>query len=328
MKLLQYRQENEVQSEVEALAAVISPILKGILLSLNREIVTDEGGYDKISLWKLARLYRSGDGDCGICFEYAVHDAIINNNPDVLDRIDTALTKHCKIKNGDPSSILFGAEKSGALQLIDSVEEHLTDDSQLLTGHKGQPIKLKRHIQGVINAFRKPSMREKLPNSINGLWKADLFVGKSEPDKWVGTTVKINPRHLEAARGLRLAIVPARQGKSDKIYVNDMKNLVICPVPYDESFMEIFYQGWLIVKYFLNCDADIPPENLLPHGVDRYMCKFLNERKKYTVMEVIKALDIIRQPHLLTSDEKEVEISLSHPDNIQLNSILAPISIK
>ena len=39
MKLLQYRQENEVQSEVEALAAVISPILKGILLSLNREIV-------------------------------------------------------------------------------------------------------------------------------------------------------------------------------------------------------------------------------------------------------------------------------------------------
>lgn len=28
MKLLQYRQENEVQSEVEALAAVISPILK------------------------------------------------------------------------------------------------------------------------------------------------------------------------------------------------------------------------------------------------------------------------------------------------------------
>ena len=74
--------------------------------------------------------------------------------------------------------------------------------------------------------------------------------------------------------------------------------------------------------------ADIPPENLLPHGVDRYMCKFLNERKKYTVMEVIKALDIIRQPHLLTSDEKEVEISLSHQDNIQLNSILAPISIK
>lgn len=96
--------------------------------------------------------------------------------------------------------LFYLVRRNRALQLIDSVEEHLTDDSQLLTGHKGQPIKLKRHIQGVINAFRKPSMREKLPNSINGLWKADLFVGKSEPDKWVGTTVKINPRHLEAAK--------------------------------------------------------------------------------------------------------------------------------
>lgn len=328
IKLLQYHQTNEIQSEVEALAAVISPILKGILLSLNREIVEGEGGYGEISLRKLARLYREGDGDCGICFEYAVHDAIINNNPDVLDRIDTALTKHCKIKNGDLSSILFGAEKSGALQLIDSVEEHLTDDSQLLTGSKGQPIKLKKHIQGVINAFRKPSLREKLPNSINGLWKADLFVGKTEPDKWVGTTVKINPKQLEAAKGLRLAIVPAKQGRSDKIYIHDTKNLIVCPVPYDESFMEIFYEGWLIVKYFLNCDANIPPEKLLPHGVDRYMCKFLNERKIFNVVDVIEALDIIRQPHLLESDEKEIEVFLSNKDDIQLNSILAPISIK
>lgn len=48
MKLLQYRQENEVQSEVEALAAVISPILKGILLSLNREIVTVRAGSKNI----------------------------------------------------------------------------------------------------------------------------------------------------------------------------------------------------------------------------------------------------------------------------------------
>ena len=326
MKLLQYHQINEVQSEVEALAAVISPILKGILFSLNRDIVQEEGGFGQISLRKLARLYREGDGDCGICFEYAIHDAIINNNPEVLDRIDTVLTKHCKIKNGYPSSILFGAEKSGALQLIDSVEEHLTDESQLLTGNKGQPIKLKKHVQGVINAFRKPSLREKLPNSINGLWKADLFVGKTEPDKWVGTTVKINPKQLEAAKGLRLAIVPARQGKSDKIYVHDTKNLIVCPVPYDESFMEIFYEGWLIVKYFLNCDAKIPPESLLPHGVDRFMCKFLDERKKFKVIEVINALDIIRQPHLLVSNEKDIEVLLSYSTDIQLNSILAPIS--
>lgn len=163
-----------------------------------------------------------------------------------MERIDTALVKFCKIKNGNPSSILFGAEKNGALQLIDSVQEHLTDNSALLTGTKGQPIKLKKHIQGVINAFRKPQDRAKLPDSINGLWKADLFIGKTEPDQWVGTTVKTNPAKLEGAKGLRLALIPADQGKSDKIYKHETKNLVVCPLPYDRSFVEIFFKDGML----------------------------------------------------------------------------------
>ena len=76
---------------------------------------------------------------------------------------------------------------------------------------------------GEMNAFRKKSEREKLPNSINGLWKADLFVGKSELDQWVGTTVKINPAQLEGAKGLRLAIIPAKYEKSDKFYFHETK---------------------------------------------------------------------------------------------------------
>jgi hypothetical protein len=183
IKVDKYIQNNDVNSEYEALFSVIIPILKGLLFSLNRDVVNKIGGYDKISLALFSRLYKGGDGDCGICFEYAVHDAIINGIPDVLERIDTVLVDYCKIKQGNPTSILFGAEKNGAMQLIDSVSEHLTDNSSLLPGSVGKPIKLKKHIQGVVNAFRKPSEREKLPSSINGLWKADLFVGKTEPDK-------------------------------------------------------------------------------------------------------------------------------------------------
>ena len=166
-------QTNEVNSEYEALFSVIHPILTGLVYSLKREIVTQVGGYDNISLELFTRLYEPGDGDCGICFEYAVHDAIISKDPEVLNRIDDALTKFCKIKGDDPSSILFGAEKSGQPYFIDSVMEHLTDDSLLLTGDRGKPIKLKKHINGVVSAFRRPVDRSKLPSSINGLWKAD-----------------------------------------------------------------------------------------------------------------------------------------------------------
>lgn len=323
-----YKQNSNVNSEVEALFSVIIPILKGILYSLKRDVVLQVGGYDKINLSLLSRLYREGDGDCGICFEYAVHDAIVHNNPDVLERIDTALVKFCKIKHGDPTSILLGAEKSGAMQLIDSITEHLTDNSYLLTGNVGQPVKLKKHIQGVLNAFRKPSEREKLPNSINGLWKADLFVGKTEPDKWVGTTVKINPKQLENARGLRLAIVPAKQGSKDTIYQHETKNLIVCPVPYDESFMEIFYRGWLAIKYFLNSDSRLPKESLLPMGADRFVCKFLEDRRDYPVIDILEAMDVVKQPHLLTVEEREAKIETGDEiKDISIRQIVAPLSL-
>ncbi len=40
--------------------------------------------------------------------------------------------------------------------------------------------------------------------------------------------MKINPAQLEAARGLRIAIVPSQQGRSDSIYHNEAKNLIAC----------------------------------------------------------------------------------------------------
>lgn len=327
INISKYYKEDEIGSEVAALYAVIVPILKGITYSLKRKILQSFNlTYETITLEQLARLYREGSGDCGICFEYAVHDAILDSNADVLNRIDHALVKFCKIKNGNPTSILFGAEKTGAIQLIDSVNKHLTDESRLLTGNVGKPIKLKKHIQGVLNAFRKKSEREKLPNSINGLWKADLFVGKTEPDQWVGTTVKINPSQLEGAKGLRLAIVPADQGKKDKIYKNEVKNLIVCPLPYDQSFVEIFYQGWNIVKMFLNADAQLPKEVLLPRSCDRLVCKELQCRRVYPVMDVIEAFEILQQPGLIVIEEDEVKLQ-STTKKIAINQIITPMTI-
>ena len=325
--IAKYYKEDEIGAEVMALYAVVVPILKGVTYSLKRKILKDFNlTYETITLAQLARLYREGSGDYGICFEYAVHDAILGSNPDVLNRIDHALIKFCKIKNGTPTSILFGAEKTGAMQLIDSVNEHLTDESRLLTGSVGNPIILKKHIQGVLNAFRKKSEREKLPNSINGLWKADLFVGKAEPDQWVGTTVKINPSQLEGAKGLRLALIPADYGKSDKIYKNDLKNLIVCPLPYDQSFVEIFFQGWNIVKTFLNADAQLPKEVLLPRSSDRYVCKELQIRRSFPVLDVIEAFEVLQQPGLIAVEEEEVTLH-STTNKISINQIIAPMTI-
>lgn len=327
VKNIKCLQTNDVNSEYEALFSVIHPILTGLALSLKQDIVDQIGGYEKMSLELFTRLYEPGDGDCGICFEYAVHEAIVNRNPDVLNRIDTALSKYCKIKGDTPSSILFGAEKSGQLHFIESVKEHLTDNSQLLTGDRGKPIKLKKHIDGVVSAFKRQQDRAKLPSSINGLWKADLFVGNTLMDNWVGTTVKINPSQLESAKGLRLGIVPCRQGKNAKIIKHETKNLIVCPVPYDKSFMEIFLEGWGIIKQFILAHGEMPSEMNLPSSLDRLVCKELVSRRRFPIMGVIEVLKGMGQPHLMNVENKETIIESDDNNDIMINRIVTPVSL-
>jgi len=163
-------------------------------------------------------------------------------------------------------------------------------------------------------------------SSINGLWKADLFVGKAEPDKWIGTTVKINRSQLEAAKGLRMAIVPAKQGKKDSIYVDDIKNLIVCPLPYDHEFAEIFYRAWILIKLFFNSGGKMPSESKLALGADRFVCKFLVDRNIYPVLEVLEAMDVIKQPELVIIEEKEAHLSATITQSA-LNTLVAPISV-
>ena len=193
-------QENSVGEEIAALIAVVRPILQGLLYGLNNQIVNTQGGHSKITLQLLSRLYRPGDGDVGICFEYAVHDAINRNDAGVIERLSDSMKKFCKVKGNETKSILFGAEKSGALRLIDTARNLLTEDSRLLTGAQAQPVKLRRYINMLSAAFRRPSTRLYLPASISGAWKADLFIGMRDTDRWVATTVKVNPNQLERCR--------------------------------------------------------------------------------------------------------------------------------
>ena len=111
MRIRQERQLNPVADEVLALTAVVRPILTGVLYALKQDVVARLGGYDAITLDMLARVYRGGDGDCGICFEYAVHEAMSRSDPMVLERINDA-ARLCNVPGKEIKSILFGLEKS------------------------------------------------------------------------------------------------------------------------------------------------------------------------------------------------------------------------
>lgn len=326
MQLRLELQSNPVADEVAALTAVVRPILEGTLYALKADVVSEVGGYEKVKLKLLPRLYRAGDGDCGICFEYAIHDALNRHEPSVSERLTDALSNHCNVPGRDASSILFGAEKAGALQLIETVQERLTNESSLLYGTRGRPAKLKRHIDSLAAAFRNTKVRSILPSSIGGLWRADLFVGYEDTDKWIGTTVKVNRHQLQAARGLRVGIVPTRQGRSDAIYRDDQKNLIVCPIPHDGAFMEVFYQGWGIVQQVLAADATQPQEVNLPRPPERQVAKYLVDRREFPVVEVLSALGPLSQPELLQTRPIDAEVFQRRDFEAETGAVVAPVS--
>jgi hypothetical protein len=316
-------QLNPVADPPSALIALVRPILHGLLYSLKQDVVAEAGGHQNLKLKMLPRLRRESDGDVGICFEYAVHDAIRNRNPMITERVDYAL-RECNVPGQAMQSILFGAEKSGALQLIDTAHDILTDESRILTGARAQPPKLRAYLTDLAAAFRRANVRASLPASINGLWKADLFLGYTDTDRWVGTTVKINPRALEGAPGLRVGIVPAHYGTSDRIYRDDDRNLVVCPMPYDGSFMEFFYGAWGVVSQLMYADMQMPAEIYLPHPLDRHVASQLVQRREGTVLEVIQALMPLAQPYLLQNQAVAADVQETDSAS-QTDSIISPI---
>lgn len=328
MEIREEQQLNPVGDEVSAITAVVGPILTGILYSLKGEVADQLGGYAKIPLFMLARNHNPGDGAAGICFEYAVHDAVKRGEASVQERVNDAL-KLCRVPGNAQASILFGVEKSGKQQLIDTANGLLTSDSLLLSGRAGRPPMLKRHLASATTAFKTRGAKSRLPQSIAGIWKADLFLGTSDADKWVATTVKINPSGLKGARGLRIGLVPASQGGSDAVRKDSSKDLVICPVPYDGAFVETFYMAWEVVTAFIRADAQIPKEVALPRPAARQVARYLSDRRNFPVVEVIEALQNLAQPNLLKSATSQATLTPAGGTEAPqlVTSVLAPTPI-
>jgi hypothetical protein len=326
-------QASPVADPVEAKIAIMRPILASILQSLNAETMRPFGFAEEnksrgsLPLYMLGRLHAEGDGDVGIAFEYSIHDAVVGKRPDVMERITDAL-KYCRIRRGEAESIFFAIEKSGSEQVINTRMDLITDTSLVLSGTRGRPIKLKRHLGGLAAAFRRPSTRPSLPQSIRGLWKADLFLGSPAPDHWVGTTVKSNPSHLEGASGLRIGVVPVRAGKTDAVRLDDHRNLVVCPIPHDGAYMQCFYETWRIAQVLMKNNFRDPREVDLPVPEDREVARVFIERRNFTVADVIDATQVFAQPHLLQTNEIEVlQQPLGRGLEPETSTIVAPYSL-
>jgi capsular exopolysaccharide synthesis family protein len=320
-------QRNPVSDDLSALVAVTRAILVGLLSGLNEQVVSEVGGRDNVKLNMLPRLRRPGYGDLGICFEYAVHSAIKNRDPMILDRVGYALSL-CELDGSELSSILFAVEKRGSEQLVSTARTLITPESRLISGTGGQSVKLQRHLQGIAQAFRRRDAREPVPSSISGSWKPDLFLGRADSNQWVGATVRSNVRTLEAARGLRVGIVPAIESEPDLPYKDDARNLIVCPLLYDGHFMQIFQEGWQIAQAFIGADARLPSADSLSRPSMRRVARILQDVRESGILEVAdQTLLPQAQPELLNTEPETAEVQAIRGVAGQMKTVVAPVPL-
>src|SRR5207245_4552504 len=135
-----------------------------------------------------------------------------------------------------------------------------------LVGKPGQPVKLKRRVDSLVRAFRDQRRRESLPQSIRGLWKADLFVGSPGPDRWVATTLKTRRADLEYSPGLRIGLYPEeRRGEGPR----REENLILCPLAYSGDFMQLFGASFQIIKQLVASRGQRPLRAALVYEDDQ-----------------------------------------------------------
>lgn len=326
MQVNEEHQNNPVADPVDALVAVTRPIFAAVLAGVS-EATLVRWGHDRLNvpLAGLANVRTQSDGETGVAFEYAVHSAMLDKNPAVLERVTDALKK-CNIVSADPTSILFAVEKNRQAQLLRTQRDLITDASRVLSGKRGNPVKLKGQLNTLEAAFNRKTTKSGLPQSISGLWKSDLFLGDPAPDHWVGTTVKTNVSKLEGAIGLRVAIVPAVADKSDAIYLDEKRNLIVCPMPYDGSFVQVFYEGRRVVQALLSSDFKEPKPGVLTTNAEREVARMWIARQSLTVGEALDAMETFQQQGLLhRKDQKIATIAVDEePTQEPSATLIAP----
>jgi hypothetical protein len=82
--------------------------------------------------------------------------------------------------------------------------------------------------------------------------------------------------------------------------VDEQKNMVICPVPRDGSFVQIFYAGWRIVQALCAGNFEMPSTADIPSPPHREVARIYAERRDFPILDVVDAIRKFAQPELLT----------------------------
>ncbi|VEG58151.1 Uncharacterised protein [Mycolicibacterium aurum] len=320
-------QRQPIDERGRALYAIARSILRAQLDQLTQEdledLQRDRSEVTLRQLSKLARLDRDkgmrGDG-----FEWAVHEAVLGEEPSVIEPVADAMTRASKkfASMSMPTSLLFGYERAKYLGFLDAIVENADSQAVLLPdGSRGRPYIFDGPWMRL--AARGQRSEPLLGDRIARVWKTDLFLSDESRHRHVAATIKSNHLLLESGPGLRLGIVPEAKDLPAGVRYRNGLWLVVLPDP--NGFMGLFNDAYESVAEAVfklgKHDRGLYIYKPTPQGqrITDQLIKYANVK----VVEIEHALNEAAQQDLIGITTRLVPVDA--PGWLHLNAARTPV---
>lgn len=260
-----------------------------------------------------------GDG-----FEWAVHEAIVGQEPTVIELVHRAMKRAAPtLRDEAPTSLMFGQERAKYLGFLDAMVDGAGGDQAfLLAQGSGRPFQFARHIPTAAQGKRAEPL---LPERIQQIWKTDVFLSTIDDSRNLAATIKSNFSQLEGGRGLRIGIVPesTHYGNRAGIRFDSKTGLWIASLSDPNGFMGMFNDSYHAVMRALVAigKQNAPPYWIKPSAKAQRLMDQLIKFEGAKVLEIEDALNHAAQQDLVGIQSRLVGVNA--PDWLHMKQ-LAP----
>jgi hypothetical protein len=324
-------QNEPVDERGRALYAIARSIIRAQLDQLTSEDLQDlDRDREDVTLRQLAKFARldRDKGMRGDGFEWAIHEAIIGEEPTVVEPLSMLMSLASRKAFGNveiPKSLLFGYERAKYLGFLDAVVDEAGQEAVLLPDGRGRPFFFG---PWVTIAAKGAAAESQLKERIRKVWKTDIFLSDEERHYHVGATIKSNWHQLEGGPGLRIGIVPEAADLKSGTYHHKKVNLWLAVLPDPSGFMGLFNDAYEAVAeaVFTLGKHDRGKYFYKPTPMGQRLQSQLEKYGTVKVLEVENALNDAAQQDLLSIERRLV--SVDAPPWLHLNAarthVIAP----